>query len=224
MIDRIATLVSFRALLAALVSATAVVVVGPSWPSGERRAESEARVGRALPRSLSPSTGRTFRAHSEARVGRALPRLLSPSRGRTFYVSKSGSDSSRGTVSAPWRTVQKALDTLRPGQRALVRSGTYREDLLMTRSGRASKPITLTAYPGARVVLRLASTTGDAYPNVFSYWGNCSATCAYIFHRLTKPDVPFSMWASRRRGSVCGPGLSSSETPLRRPHFLGLRV
>jgi Right handed beta helix region len=164
--NRIAALVSFRALLAALVSASAVVALGLSWPSGERRAHSESRVGGALPRLLSPSTGRTFRAHSEARVGRALPRLLSASTGRTFYVSKSGSDSSRGTFSAPWRTVQKALDTMRPGQRALVRSGIYREDLLMTRSGRASKPITLAAYPGARVALRPASTTGDTYPIV----------------------------------------------------------
>jgi hypothetical protein len=166
MLDRIATLVSFRALLAALVSAAAIVVVGLTWPSSERRAHSEARVRGELPRLLSPSTGRTFSAHSEARVGRALPRLLSPSTGRTFYVSKSGSDSSRGTLSAPWRTVQKALDTLRPGQRALVRSGTYRQDLLMTRSGRASKPITLAAYPGSRVVLRPASTEGNAHPVV----------------------------------------------------------
>jgi colanic acid/amylovoran biosynthesis glycosyltransferase len=35
---------------------------------------------------------------------------------------------------------------------------------------------------------------GGRYDHVFSYWGNYSATCAYIFHRLTEPDVPFSMW------------------------------
>jgi hypothetical protein len=140
MLDRVAALLLFRPLLTGLAFAAAVVVLGLSWPSGNRRAD------------------------SEARVGRALPRLLSPSGGRTFYVAKSGSNSSRGTFSAPWRTVQKALNTLKPGETALVRGGTYREDLVMTRSGRASKPITLAANPGARVVLHPTSVQGDVYP------------------------------------------------------------
>jgi hypothetical protein len=55
------------------------------------------------------------------------------------------------------------LNTLKPGQTALVRAGTYSEDLFMSRSGTASKPITLAAYPRARVILRPASTTGDTY-------------------------------------------------------------
>jgi hypothetical protein len=71
----------------------------------------------------------------------------------TFYVSKSGSDASSGTAERPWRTIQKALNTLRPGERALVRAGTYVEDLEMRRGGRPSAPITVAAYPGERPVL-----------------------------------------------------------------------
>jgi colanic acid/amylovoran biosynthesis glycosyltransferase len=35
---------------------------------------------------------------------------------------------------------------------------------------------------------------GGQYDHVFAYWGNFSATCAYIFHRLTNATAPFSMW------------------------------
>ncbi len=97
----------------------------------------------------------------------ALPGLLNPSTGRTFYVSRTGSDSNPGTRKSPWRRIQKALEALKPGQTAFVRGGTYTENLLMSRSGRASAPITVAAYPGERVVLHAASTSdakGDTYP------------------------------------------------------------
>ena len=32
------------------------------------------------------------------------------------------------------------------------------------------------------------------YDHVLAYWGNYAATCAYLFHRLATPDVPFSIW------------------------------
>jgi glycosyltransferase involved in cell wall biosynthesis len=35
---------------------------------------------------------------------------------------------------------------------------------------------------------------GNRYDHVFTYWGNYSATCAYLFHRLTNSTAPFSMW------------------------------
>jgi Right handed beta helix region len=96
-------------------------------------------------------------------MGTSLPATLPPSSGTTFYVSTAGSDSNPGSAVAPWRTVQKALNTLKPGEQALVRAGTFTEDLFMRRSGSAEAPITLAAYPGERVVLRPAATTGDTY-------------------------------------------------------------
>jgi Right handed beta helix region len=93
-----------------------------------------------------------------------LPAPLPPSSGRTFYVAPSGSDSARGTAERPWRTIQKAANTLRPGERALVRAGTYREDLILSRPGTASAPITISAHPGERVVLQPAASEGDTYP------------------------------------------------------------
>jgi hypothetical protein len=96
-----------------------------------------------------------------------LPEGLQPSLGTTYYVSTSGSDSQSGSAEAPWRTVQKALNTLQPGERALVRAGTYAQDLVMTRAGSAEAPITVAAYPGETVTLRPASSSGDTYPIEF---------------------------------------------------------
>jgi parallel beta helix pectate lyase-like protein len=84
--------------------------------------------------------------------------------GTIFYVSTTGNDSSLGTLASPWRTVQKALSTLQPGQRALVRAGTYTQDHVFSRAGTASSPITVAAFPGERPVLHAASSSGDTFP------------------------------------------------------------
>jgi hypothetical protein len=96
--------------------------------------------------------------------GGSLPAILPASTGLTFYVATTGSDTNPGMEFAPWRTVQKAFNTLLPGQRALVRAGTYTQDHVFSRSGTASAPITVAAYPGERPVLHAASTSGDTFP------------------------------------------------------------
>jgi hypothetical protein len=83
----------------------------------------------------------------------ALPAPLAASRGTTFYVARNGRDSNPGTRTRPWQTIGKAVDTLRPGQRALVRRGLYREEVQLARPGTAARPITLAAYPGERPVI-----------------------------------------------------------------------
>jgi Right handed beta helix region len=100
---------------------------------------------------------------SGLRASSSLPRPLPASRGATFYVAPTGSDRNPGTATDPWRTIQRAFDRLRPGERAVVRAGTYSEDLVMRRAGTAQAPITVIATAGARVVLRPASRSGDTY-------------------------------------------------------------
>jgi hypothetical protein len=39
-----------------------------------------------------------------------------------------------------------------------------------------------------------AQEHGDLYDHVLAYWGNYSASCAYLFHRLMGRRVPFSMF------------------------------
>jgi hypothetical protein len=101
--------------------------------------------------------------------GRHLPKPLPPSKGKTYYVSTKGADSNPGTLRRPWRTVQSAVTRLKPGQRALVRAGTYRENVLVTSRGRPRAPITIANYPGERPVLRPAGGHEDNYPlEIFS--------------------------------------------------------
>jgi parallel beta helix pectate lyase-like protein len=87
-----------------------------------------------------------------------LPSPLPESTGAVFYVSTVGSDSNPGSAAAPWRTIQKALDTLQPNQKALVRGGTYVENLHMSRAGTASGPISVEAHPGEDPILQSAGS------------------------------------------------------------------
>jgi Right handed beta helix region len=82
-----------------------------------------------------------------------LPQPLPQSRGRAYYVARNGRDSNPGTLASPWQTIGKAVDTLRPGQRAFVRRGVYRENVQLSRPGTAGQPITLSAYRGERPVI-----------------------------------------------------------------------
>lgn len=65
-----------------------------------------------------------------------------------FYVSSSeGSDSNPGTENQPWATIQKAADTIAPGDTVYIKAGTYQR-FIVTKSGTASSPITYKAFPG----------------------------------------------------------------------------
>jgi hypothetical protein len=74
--------------------------------------------------------------------------------GTTYYVAPVGSDNDPGTFAQPWRTVQKAADTLQPGDVLLVRTGTYREQVDINVSGSETLgPVTFANRPGERPVL-----------------------------------------------------------------------
>ena len=64
----------------------------------------------------------------------------------TYYVATNGSDSNPGSLTAPFRTVQRSLDLLQAGDTCLVRGGTYNETLTLKRSGTSSAPITIRNY------------------------------------------------------------------------------
>jgi hypothetical protein len=87
--------------------------------------------------------------------------LTPKSTGTTFYVSPTGSDSAAGTSAAPWRTIQKAADTLQAGQTAIVAAGNYGERVSITHSGTHADPITLQAGNRAHVQLLGFDLTGS---------------------------------------------------------------
>ncbi len=75
-----------------------------------------------------------------------------PAAGNAFYVSSTGNDANSGTLSGPWRTLQKAADTVSAGATVFVRGGTY-PGFTMRRSGTESAPITFSAFGSERPVI-----------------------------------------------------------------------
>src|SRR5665647_1328264 len=73
--------------------------------------------------------------------------------GNTYYVATNGNDANPGTITQPWRTIQKAVNTVVSGSTIQVRGGTYYESVNFTRSGVSGSPITLSAYPSETVVI-----------------------------------------------------------------------
>jgi parallel beta-helix repeat protein len=62
-----------------------------------------------------------------------------------YFVSPTGHDGNPGTVSRPWRTLQKAADTVPAGSTVYLRGGTH-APFIMRRSGTASAPIAFARY------------------------------------------------------------------------------
>ncbi len=96
---------------------------------------------------------RSFRIF--AAVAAVLWTALTPSHAgaaplRTFYVDPAGTDSAAGSSTSPWRTLQKAANTVRAGDLVIVRAGHY-AGLYLTTSGTATDPITFRGDPGAIV-------------------------------------------------------------------------
>ncbi len=80
----------------------------------------------------------------------------------TYYVSPAGSDANPGTQALPWKTIQKAANTLAAGDTVLIRAGTYNQRLFITRGGSATGGyITYKNYPGETPVI---DGTGIAFP------------------------------------------------------------
>ena len=59
----------------------------------------------------------------------------------TYYVAQNGSDEKTGTEEQPWRTIQKAAETLNAGDTVLIKAGS------------ADNYIVYAAYPGDTVTI-----------------------------------------------------------------------
>jgi len=87
--------------------------------------------------------------------------------GTSYYVSPTGSDSNPGTETQPLRTIGKAIGKLAAGDTLYVRSGIYQEAVWISKSGTATNPIRIMAYPGETSIIdgnnyHLPNTTWDA--------------------------------------------------------------
>ncbi|OGM60542.1 hypothetical protein A2892_00785 [Candidatus Woesebacteria bacterium RIFCSPLOWO2_01_FULL_39_10b] len=106
----------------------------------------------------------------------------------TYYVATGGNDSNPGTVANPWRTIQKAADTLVAGDTVYIRRGTYREIIIAQRSGSAGSYITYTAYPGDKGYV-IIDGTGISGSPALSY--DRGLFTIYSKHHLIISDLTF---------------------------------
>jgi hypothetical protein len=81
-------------------------------------------------------------------------------RAAVHYVSPAGSDTSNGSATHPWATIQHADREVKPGDTVVVLNGTYSGDILLRSSGTARRPITYVAQNkwGAKLV---GTTSGE---------------------------------------------------------------
>src|SRR4051812_12132002 len=86
---------------------------------------------------------------------------------RTYYVDNGDAradDSGPGTKARPFRAINKAAQLLRPGERVVIASGTYRECVRPARGGTSpSQMISYEAAPGARVVITGSEVLKDGW-------------------------------------------------------------
>jgi Right handed beta helix region len=73
----------------------------------------------------------------------------------TYYVAPSGSDTSSGTLSQPFGSLQYAHNKALPGDTIYLRGGTYKptSSIYLTHDGASGKPITVSSYPGEKAIL-----------------------------------------------------------------------
>src|SRR5438093_12091635 len=77
----------------------------------------------------------------------ALSLITVSVRAQQFYVATTGSDANSGmSTSAPWRTIQKAMNGATAGSTVNILAGTYHERLTMNVQGTAGNYITFQPY------------------------------------------------------------------------------
>ncbi|MEW6368416.1 MAG: right-handed parallel beta-helix repeat-containing protein [Acidobacteriota bacterium] len=100
------------------------------------------------------------------------PLSLARPQGRVYYVATTGKDTNPGTLASPWRTVQKAADTLVAGDTVYIRKGTYKGRVAPKNSGTdATHVITYASYPGETATIDGKGVSVPEYVGLFHIEG-----------------------------------------------------
>jgi len=80
--------------------------------------------------------------------------IAGPAAGADYYVSTGGSDSGNGSLSSPWRTISKALNTVNDGDTILLMAGNY-DFPNPPPKNRTTDYVTLKPAPGHEALVRI---------------------------------------------------------------------
>jgi hypothetical protein len=83
----------------------------------------------------------------------ALAAFFSTTQAKDIYVSPTGTGT--GTSTAPYGSIQSAINAAVAGDNILLRAGTYKPttNIQITKSGTSISPITLRSYQRERVII-----------------------------------------------------------------------
>jgi parallel beta-helix repeat protein len=119
--------------------------------------------------------------------------------GRLRYVSPAGSDDNDGSEAAPWGTIQGAVDSAEPGDTIVIAGGTY-AGARIERSGTESAWITLTAAPGAAVLINSPGPNNQHDSNLeLETWEGSGIVAYWIIEGLEVANAP--NWGIDMRGN-----------------------
>lgn len=93
--------------------------------------------------------------------------------GRQFFVSTSGSDTNSGTISTPFKTIQKAVSLAQAGDTIFIRGGTYIVSSVAqtTTPGTSQKPIFIKPYNNEIVIVDGNNYAIERFINIdHEYW------------------------------------------------------
>jgi hypothetical protein len=115
--------------------------------------------------------------------------------GRTWYVSPK--ELAGLPTESQVRTISDAANKVEPGDTVIIHDGTYRETVLVERSGTATRPIRFLAAPGATVIITGADEIKDwkkesdgenvfsaPWPHRFIGWNQAGTHPDDPFHRM----------------------------------------
>ena len=71
----------------------------------------------------------------------------------TYFVAPNGDDTNSGTEAQPWKTLQKAANTLIAGDTVFVKAGNYNERVIVQNSGTAGHPVVFSKYQDDTVII-----------------------------------------------------------------------
>ena len=107
-----------------------------------------------------------------------------------YYVSTQGSDSAAGNASAPWATLQHAVENVSAGDTIWVRAGTY-AGCRIQRSGTENAPITLRAEEGASVLINSPGAANRHQSGIeLETWEGDGTVSWWVIQGLEVANVP----------------------------------
>jgi hypothetical protein len=129
----------------------------------EKACLSKSAILLALVAALAAACGGDGSPSETPEGGSPVASVVNTGGGRVLYVAPTGDDDAEGSAEHPWRTLQHAADAVLPGDTAVVKKGTYGEEVTLARSGEEGKPITFQASPGEEVTLDGGGEAGGAF-------------------------------------------------------------